>query len=123
MARRDSVARGTRAERIAAAALRASGYRLLAQRWRIPGGEIDLIAEDAEGYAFVEVKARRGYAIDAAATAVTPRKLAFLHRAAQQWLLATIGDREVAWRIDVVAIALDAADRPTRIEIIRYFEG
>ena len=123
MARRDRVARGTRAERIAADALRASGYRLLARRWRIPGGEIDLIAEDADGIAIVEVKARRGGTPGGTAEAVTPRKLGFLHRAAQQWLLATLGDREVAWRVDVVAVSLDAADRPTRIEIIRFFEG
>ncbi|MGH2542037.1 MAG: YraN family protein [Ardenticatenaceae bacterium] len=122
MASSGPVARGNRGERWAAEALRAAGYQILARRWRIPGGEIDIIARDRDGFAFVEVKSRKGAAFGAPETAVTHRKLALLHRAAEQWLLQRIGDRPTSWRIDIVAIELDHHDRPHRITIHQYFE-
>ena len=51
--------RGRGAERIAAWWLRLRGWRILAQRARVPGGEVDLIARRGRIVAFVEVKARR----------------------------------------------------------------
>ena len=112
---------GTRGERYAAHALQAAGYQILARRWRIPGGEIDLIAQDEAGFAFVEVKTqgypRRGPPEDA----VTPRKLQLLHRAAQQWLGQHVGDEAVSWRVDVVAVELDRARIPYRITIFQFF--
>lgn len=50
--------RGRGAERIAAWWLRLRGWRILAQRARVPGGEVDLIARRGRIVAFVEVKAR-----------------------------------------------------------------
>ena len=54
-------AAGRRAERIAALWLRLKGYRILAERFRAPGGEIDLVAGwptfgPLRRVAFVEVK-------------------------------------------------------------------
>jgi putative endonuclease len=51
--------RGRGAERLAAWWLRLRGWRILAQRARVPGGEVDLIARRGRTLAFVEVKARR----------------------------------------------------------------
>ncbi|MCW3798655.1 YraN family protein [Sphingomonas sp. BN140010] len=49
---------GRRAETIAAWWLRLHGWRILAQRARVPGGEVDLVARRGGTLAFVEVKAR-----------------------------------------------------------------
>ena len=50
--------RGRGAERLAAIWLRLHGWRVLAQRARVPGGEVDIIARRGRTLAFVEVKAR-----------------------------------------------------------------
>jgi len=50
--------RGRRAETIAAWWLRLHGWRILAQRARVPGGEVDLVARRGRTLAFVEVKNR-----------------------------------------------------------------
>lgn len=62
--------RGRSAERIAALWLQLKGWRILARRARIAGGEVDLIARRGRTLAFVEVKARAsddaaGFALDA----------------------------------------------------------
>ena len=51
-------ARGRNAERLAAWALRAKGYRVLAERYKTRHGEIDLIVCRGRLIVFVEVKAR-----------------------------------------------------------------
>lgn len=58
MNRQLAESRGRRAETIAAWWLRLHGWRILAQRARIPGGEVDLIARRGRIVAFVEVKQR-----------------------------------------------------------------
>src|SRR3546814_3685062 len=57
-ARRRAYARGRRGERIAAWWLRLKGYRVLAQGFRCPVGEIDLVARRGGILAIVEVKHR-----------------------------------------------------------------
>ena len=54
--RRDAT--GRRAEIMSAWLLRLKGYRVLAQRFKTPVGEIDIIAQRASVIAFIEVKAR-----------------------------------------------------------------
>src|SRR6201994_4987168 len=49
---------GLSAEARAAAWLTAKGYRILAQRFRTPYGEIDIVARRRNLLAFIEVKAR-----------------------------------------------------------------
>jgi len=56
--RREAESRGRRAETLAAIWLRLHGWRILARRARIAGGEVDLIARRGRILAFVEVKAR-----------------------------------------------------------------
>ena len=58
MKRQEAEKRGRGAETIAALYLRLKGWRILARRARVPGGEVDLIARRGRTLAFVEVKAR-----------------------------------------------------------------
>ncbi len=58
MKHRAAEQRGRRAETIAAWWLRLHGWSILAQRARVPGGEVDLVARRGKVVAFVEVKQR-----------------------------------------------------------------
>lgn len=71
---------GVDAEALAAEFLRAKGYRILAERWRTAGGEIDLLASpEPETLVVVEVKARK--IADDGLYSVTPAKQRRLLRA------------------------------------------
>ncbi|NUT00420.1 MAG: YraN family protein [Sphingomonas sp.] len=50
--------RGRGAETLACWWLRLHGWRILARRARVPGGEVDIVARRRKILAFVEVKAR-----------------------------------------------------------------
>src|SRR5919112_3932488 len=50
--------RGRRAETLACWYLRLLGWRILARRARVPGGEVDIVARRRRTLAFIEVKAR-----------------------------------------------------------------
>ena len=73
MNRQEAEKRGRGAERLAAWYLRLRGWRILAQRARVPGGEVDIVARRGRTLAFVEVKARASD--DAAALALDQYRL------------------------------------------------
>jgi putative endonuclease len=50
--------RGRNAETLACWYLRLKGWRILARRARVPGGEVDIVARRGRTLAFIEVKAR-----------------------------------------------------------------
>ena len=58
MNRHEAEKRGRGAETIACWYLRLHGWRILARRARVPGGEVDVVAKRGRTLAFVEVKAR-----------------------------------------------------------------
>ncbi|MDE2240496.1 MAG: YraN family protein [Rhodospirillales bacterium] len=78
--RRQAETLGRRAEDEVAALLRGKGYRILAVRLKTGGGEIDIVAADAQCLVFVEVKARPSFS--EAAYAVSARQQARLIQAA-----------------------------------------
>lgn len=82
--RRAAYTRGRRAEALAGWWLRLKGYRILARGYRVPVGEIDLVARRGRVLALVEVKAR-GRA-EAAAEAITPRQRRRVERAAEAFV-------------------------------------
>lgn len=70
MKRQEAEKRGRGAETLAAMWLRLHGWRILARRARVPGGEVDIVARRGRTLAFIEVKARAtkdaaGFALDA----------------------------------------------------------
>lgn len=110
---------GDSTERLAALHLEQQGYRILARNVRLRTGELDLVAEDREGLAIVEVKARRGDAMGAPEEAITPRKQIQLVRLAEEFLAHQPALAGRPWRIDVVAIQLDRGGRIEYIHLIK----
>ncbi len=112
---------GDSCERVAALFLEQRGYTIIARNWRSPTrvGEMDLIAQDAHGLAFVEVRARRGDARGAPEESLTPRKRERLLTIAQEFLAAHAEHADCAWRIDLVAIELDRAGSIARMQVIQ----
>ncbi len=94
---------GILAERLAIIALRLQFYSILACRYRIRGGEIDIIARRGDTIAFVEVKARP--TLDEASSAVTPEKRRRISRAARVWLTRNPSAAALTLRCDAIFIA------------------
>ncbi len=94
---------GLRAEHVAALWLRLKLYRILARRYRVNGGEVDIVAQRGDAIAFVEVKARQS--MDEALTAITPQKRRRLSIAAARWLSANPWAANYTLRGDAVFIA------------------
>lgn len=101
--RRAAYARGRGAERLAAWWLRLKGFRILAEGFRVPQGEIDLVARRGDLLVFVEVK-RRGRA-EAAAEAIAARQRRRIERAAAAFLQRHPGLARCRLRFDAVLLA------------------
>ena len=83
---RDPHRLGRAAEAAACVHLTSLGYRILARNYRVPSGEIDIVARDHEMVVFVEVKARKSSAFGSAVSAVDRRKRARMRSAAEEFL-------------------------------------
>lgn len=115
-------ARGAAGEDAAVALLRRSGYRILARNYRCPRGELDIVAEDGDELVFVEVRTRRPGAMVGPLESIDARKQRQIVRAAEQYLLAK-GGFERPWRVDVVAVELNAAGQVALLEHLRCALG
>jgi putative endonuclease len=102
-ARRRAHRFGLRAETIATLLLRLKGYRILARRFLVAGGEIDVVAQKGQTIAFVEVKARDN--LDDAASAILETKRRRISRAARVWLARNPWAAGATLRGDAVFIA------------------
>jgi len=104
-------------ERVAAAHLEAKGYRILATRFRVREGEIDIVAQRGGLVVFAEVKTRRGDALGSAAEAIDGRKAQRLVTVAEAF-----GQQHPELpperRIDLIAIDLDGAGRVLSVQHI-----
>ena len=94
--------RGHRSEWLAAAALMAKGYRIVARRYRTRLGEIDLIARRGDLVAIVEVKARPNLA--AAMDAIGGMSERRIEAAADLWLARQRDYAKLSMRFDMVAV-------------------
>ncbi len=77
---------GRDGEEEARTALRAHGYVILAERYRVARGEIDIVARDGDTLVFVEVKTWRSDAFGGGSAAVTWRKQRTIVRVAEAFL-------------------------------------
>ncbi|HEX7103397.1 MAG TPA: YraN family protein [Nitrolancea sp.] len=108
------VALGDAGERLAERRLVALSWQIIERKWRVRGGEIDLIALDGDELVFVEVKTRRGSLHGTAEEAVDARKAARLIALGEQYVGEHPEYAERFWRVDIVAITIDrrgAVDR------------
>ncbi len=107
---------GAWGESVATEHLRAKGYRIVERNWRCPSGEVDIIAWAGSQLVFVEVKTRRGRSMGVPEEALTLSKSKKLIELATVYV-AELG-QDIDWRIDLVAVELDAAGRLLRCEHI-----
>jgi putative endonuclease len=91
------------AEHVAEVLLRLKGYRILARRYAIKEGEIDLLARRGDTIAFVEVKVRP--TLDEARTAIDFVKRRRVSRAARSWLTSHPWAAPLAWRGGAIFVA------------------
>ncbi|MDX2139085.1 MAG: YraN family protein [Chloroflexota bacterium] len=97
---------GQRGEAIARDHLLRKGYTLLAQNWRCPLGELDLVMRQGGTVVIVEVRTRRA-GTEAGFASVDARKQAKLARLAQAFMSARELD-DAPCRVDVVAVRFNA---------------
>ncbi len=109
---------GRRGEEIARKFLKKRGYRILATNVRGYFGEIDIIARRKDCHVFVEVRTRIGDAFGTPEESITKKKKDKMVACALDYVASHRELEETSWRIDVVAIELDDAGRPKRVEII-----
>ncbi|MEM1410061.1 MAG: YraN family protein [Pseudomonadota bacterium] len=95
--------RGRRAESLAGWLLRLKGYRILAQRFAAPVGEIDIVAQRRGELVFVEVKYRQ--TCEEGRLAVTPKSQRRIQAAAQAWLARYGRNLLVPMRFDIIAVS------------------
>lgn len=112
-ARKRAERRGRWSEWTAAFFLMLKGYRILAMRYRVRAGEVDIIARRGELVAFVEVKARRD--LMAAVDAVTFASQDRIRAAGDHWLARQPDAARLSLRYDIVAI--------TPWKLPRHYQG
>lgn len=89
-------------EQAAADYLKGRGYRIIGQNYSCRFGELDVIAENREFVAFVEVKLRKSAAFAEAKEFVTAAKRRRVILAAERWLAANPSKKQP--RFDVIEV-------------------
>jgi len=111
------IALGKTGEDLACRELERRGYAILARRYRLRIGEIDIVCRDGRTVVFVEVKAREGKVFGEAAEAVTATKRRRIVALATEYLTRHhLADHPC--RFDVVSIQMNEG-RPE----IEVFQG
>ncbi len=109
--------KGRYGESAAAAYLKKHRYRIVGMNYACRFGEIDLIAEDRECVAFVEVKTRSSAAFAQPGEYVTREKQRRIAATAELWLSANPTEKQP--RFDVIEVYL----RGNAVESINHIEN
>jgi putative endonuclease len=110
---------GDLGERLAAQHLLAKGYQIREKNFRVREGEIDIVAEQGDLLAFVEVRCRRGDTMGTALESLTPAKQRRLVGLADAYDQAREGLPEER-RIDLIAIDFGPG---RRLQSLQHIEG
>ncbi|MDX2474568.1 MAG: YraN family protein [Candidatus Krumholzibacteria bacterium] len=102
-------------ENVARVFLELCGYRCIDQRYRRPGGEIDLILRQGSTLVFVEVKTRGPGALAPAEAYLSRAQQRRLRRLALQWLSEHQGQAPGDLRFDLVAVEFEGASEGASI--------
>lgn len=117
MAAKDELGRA--GEDRAAQHLRSLGYAVVARNWRVPVGELDIVALTDREVVVVEVKTRRDDRFGHPAEAVDARKRRRLWQLACAWRSANPAlARDRCIRLDVIAVT-GAVPASARLEHLR----
>jgi putative endonuclease len=96
--------RGQAVEARVAAALSAAGLEIVARNVALAGGELDLVAREADTIVFVEVRSRRADLRGTPLETIDAVKQAKILRAATAWLVREGLWERVEVRFDVVGV-------------------
>lgn len=107
---------GALGEKLAREHLSKRGYQILSSNYRSPFGEIDIIAQDGQTLAFIEVKTRSSRQFGLPQEAINKKKLERMSRCVEVYLKSHPSSLDR--RIDVLAIEFDSRD-VVRIELIK----
>jgi len=108
--KRPTQAMGLDGEEIACRYLIGKKYDILARRFKMFRGEIDIVARDGETLVFIEVKTRADESHGRPEEAVTPGKQRQVRRIAQGYLVVN-PNPGIDCRFDVVAILFRGPDK------------
>ncbi len=97
--------------------LEKKSYKVIKRNYTIRGGEIDIIAENDEVIAFVEVKSRARNPLVSGAEAITKAKMLHIIKTAEHYLNSFSSDKQP--RFDVAVVEIDNG----RASIIQYLEN
>ena len=105
---------GQKGERAAERFLKKSGHRILARNFKVPSGEIDLVAQEKKSgcIVFAEVKTRTDESVASGEQAVGRQKQRHIVRAAEAFVKAKRVPDDTPLRFDVLAVTFDAAGKP-----------
>ena len=102
---------GRSGEAMAEAYLAARGYKLIARRFRLRNGELDLVMADGGTIVFIEVRRRRTAILGDPLESIGPLKQRRIIRAARVFLTVRRLHASTC-RFDVVAVRDDAEGAP-----------
>jgi putative endonuclease len=108
---------GNLGEKLAAEFLKKKGYRVLETNYRCRLGEIDIIASQNDSLVFFEVRTRSNLDLGSPEESITFKKMRNMEQTAEYYLQNHENFPD-SWRIDVVAVEINADHRLKRIEII-----
>lgn len=108
----DNKETGRRGEMLAAEYLVRKGYRIIERNFSTRFGEIDLICEHNGVVVFVEVKTKKGLDFGRPEEMVGRGKI----RKVKNMAIVYLKGREVACRIDVVAVVLQDGEKRSEIK-------
>ena len=101
----ETISPGNAGEIIACRFIKGEGYRIIEKNFRSRFGEIDMVAEERETLAFIEVKSRKRFDYGHPEEFVDRRKQEKLLKTASVYLVNnSIKDRDI--RFDVVSVDL-----------------
>ena len=93
---------GNKGEQLAVSHLQKKGYTVLERNYRFQKAEIDIIAQQGNIVAIVEVKTRTSSDFGNPEDFVSPKKIKLLVKAADEFI--TTNDLDVEVRFDIIAI-------------------
>jgi putative endonuclease len=103
--------KGRDGEKRAAEALEKKGMRIIATNFHSPKGEVDIIAQDGDTLAFIEVKTWSAYGMEDLQYGINEKKQRRIIETAKYFLAVHRKYNEMAIRFDVVFVSPGAGHR------------